>query len=273
MNIENVHAMGQQVEQWLRMRVHPIAAKLLEGCQNLPDDCMIPSRDLGKRLNLCQAFSMAQREGLCIAMFKEDHWCFEPVIGLGLAERVPKFMSGYHRFPDSVRDREAGAEWCRNMPHLESGRYFGVLLAPVHACRFMPDVIVMHINGMMASQLMVVKNWMDGKDILCQLSGHAGCVYAIVPAILKHDCNIAIPCRGDRQVGMAQDDEIFFSMVPEMLPDFTAGIKWLEKNQWGIPMKHFLKEEVEMRPRYQEMAKIIGMEVDRPVNTPHDRSC
>lgn len=143
MNLEDLHEMGKRVEQWLRMRVHPIAVKLLEDGQNLPEGTVIPSRDMGKRLNLCQAFSMAQRNGLCIAMFKRD-------------------------------------------------------------------------------------------------------------------CNLAVPCRGDRQVAMAQDDEIFFSLVPEMLPDFIAGIAWLEQNQWGIPMKHFLKEEVEMRPKYQEIGKLLG---------------
>ena len=60
-------------------------------------------------------------------------------------------------------------------------------MTPVHACTFMPDVIVMHINGMMASQMMIVKNWMDGGDITCQLSGHAGCVYAIVPTIQNQE--------------------------------------------------------------------------------------
>jgi uncharacterized protein (DUF169 family) len=259
MNLEELHEMGARLEHWLRMRVHPIAVQLLKNEQEVPQGAIIPLRDQGKRLNLCQAFSIAQRDGETVAMFKEDNWCFEPVIGLGFAERIPKFLSGYHRFPDSVRDMKAAQEWCRNMPHLQYGVYSGLVLAPIHTCNFMPDIIVMHVNGMMASQLLIIKNWMDGKDIHCQLSGHAGCVYAIVPTVLKRDCNVAIPCRGDRQVAMAQDDELFFSLVPEMLPDFTQGIDVLEKNNWGIPMKHFLKEEVEMRPKYMEMAEVLGM--------------
>ena len=266
LNLEELHTMGMRLEQWLRMRVHPIAVKLIENDRDIPRGTLLPSRDLGKRLNLCQAFSMAQRNGESIAMFKQDHWCFEPVIGLGIAERIPEFLSGYHRYPDSVRDQRAGAEWCRNMPHLEYGVYAGVVVAPLHNCAFMPDVIVMHVNGMMTSQLLIVKNWIDGKDILCQLSGHAGCVYAIVPAIQKHNCHVAIPCRGDRQVAMAQDDEVFFSLVPEMLPDFLAGIDVLEQNNWGIPMRHFLKEEVEMRPKYVEMARLLGMKVSKSVD-------
>jgi uncharacterized protein (DUF169 family) len=266
LKIEEINRMGIRLEQWLRMRVHPIAVKLLKDNSDIPSGTIIPSRDLRKRLNLCQAFSMAQRNGECLALFKQDHWCFEPIIGLGIAEHIPKFLSGYHRYPDSVRDEKAAMEWCRNMPYLQYGIHTGVIVAPIHNCSFIPDVIVMHINGMMTSQLLIVKNWIDGKDIICQLSGHAGCVYAIVPAFQSHDCYVAIPCRGDRQVAMAQDDEVFFSLVPEMLPDFMSGIDVLENNNWGIPMKHFLKEEVEMRPKYVEMAELLGMEVSQYVN-------
>jgi hypothetical protein len=51
------------VEQWLRMRVHPIAIKIIEDHQDLPEDVMIPFRDQGKRLNLCQEtiFTIATR--------------------------------------------------------------------------------------------------------------------------------------------------------------------------------------------------------------------
>lgn len=259
LTIPEVNSQGEQIERWLRMRVHPIALKFISQDEELPGDVVIPTRDIGKRINLCQGFSMVQREGLTIAMFLQDHWCFEPVIGLGFAERIPKFLSGYHRYPDSVKNLEAAAEWCQNMPYLEYGNHSGLIMSPVHKCTFMPDVIVMHINGMMVSQMMIVKNWIDGADITCQLSGHAGCVYAIVPTLKKQSCHVAIPCRGDRQVGLAQDDEIFFSLVPGMLKDFIAGIEVLEQNDWGLPMRIFIKEEVEMRPKYVEMSKLLGM--------------
>jgi uncharacterized protein (DUF169 family) len=260
-SLADVNTMGRAIEIWLRMRVHPIAFKFVRQRNEIPTDAVLPFQDLGKRVNLCQAFSMVQRQGITVAMLLADHWCFEPVVGFGFAERIPKFLSGYHRYPDSVRSLDAASRWCQNMPHLPVDERIGLVMAPIHSCSFLPDVIVMHINGMMASQMMVVKNWIDGGDITCQLSGHAGCVYAIVPPIQNHSCHIAIPCRGDRQVGLAQDDEIFFSLVPDMLPDFISGIEVLEKNEWGIPMKHFLKEEVEMRPKYMEMARLLGMNV------------
>jgi uncharacterized protein (DUF169 family) len=263
MTLEELHEAGRELEQWLRIRVHPVAVKLLSDREEVPKEAIIPTRDWGYKYALCQSLARSQRNDEIIAMFKEDNWCPEPVVGLGFADRIPYFLEGHHRYPDSVRDLKAASEWCKNMPYLEYSLYKGILLAPINICNFMPDVIVMHINGMMASQLLNVRNWIDGKDIHAQLSGHAGCVYAIVPALLKRDCQIAIPCKGDRRYANAQDDEILFSMVPEMLPDFIKGIRWLDKHGWSIPVIQDYKEEYDLKLIYRNLAEALDMDVSK----------
>jgi uncharacterized protein (DUF169 family) len=258
--VEEVHEMGAELEGWLRMRVHPIAVKLLRDEREVPEEAIIPTRDWGHKYALCQSLARSQRNGETIAMFIGDHWCPEPVVGLGIAERIPYFLEGHHRYPDSVRDLKAGSQWCRNMPSLEYGLYKGVLSAPVNTCTFMPDVIVMHVNGMMTSQLLNVRNWIDGKDIHAQLSGHAACVYAIVPPLLNRDCQVAIPCKGDRSVALAQDDEILFSLVPERLPDFIEGLRWLDTHGWSIPMIQRYHEEYDLKLSYKELGDRLGMD-------------
>ena len=268
MTLEELHQMGTELEMWLRMRVHPIAVKLLKNKEEVPQDAVIPTRDWGHKYALCQSFARSQRHGDTIAMFKEDNWCFEPVVGLGFTERIPYFLEGHHRYPDSVRDLKAASEWCKNMPHLEHGLYQGIVSAPINTCSFMPDLIVMHVNGMMTSELIIVKNWIDGKDIDTQLSGHAACVYAVVPSMLNRQCNVAIPCKGDRRLAMAQDDEIFFTLIPEMLPDFIAGIHWLQEHEWGIPLVLEYKEEFDLKPKYKDLGERLGMDVRQSPQRP-----
>ena len=263
MTLEEVHEYGTDLEQWLRMRVHPIAVKMLKSEEEVPEGAVIPTRDWGHKYALCQSFARSQRDGLTIAMFKGDMWCFEPVVGLGLAEPIQYFLEGHHRYPDSVRDLRAAAEWCRSMPHLERGLYKGIMSAPISTCDFMPDVIVMHVNGMMTSQLLIVKNWIDGKDLYAQLSGHAACIYAVVPPLLKRECTVAIPCKGDRRLAFAQDDEILFSLIPEMLPDFVAGARFLQEHGWGIPMIQEYKEEYDLKPAYAKLGEMLGMDLKK----------
>ncbi len=261
MALEEVHEMGTELEMWLRMRVRPIAVKMLKSKEEGPSGAIIPTRDWGHKYALCQSFAKSQRDGLTISMFKEDLWCFEPVEGLGFGERIPFFLEGHHRYPDSVRDLEGASQWCRNMPHLDYGVYKGIVSAPINTCTFMPDLILMHVNGMMTSQLMIVRNWIDGKDLHCQLSGHAACVYAVVPPLLNRECGIAIPCKGDRRLAFAQDDEIFFTLVPEMLPDFVAGARFLQEHNWGIPMIQEYKEEYDLKPGYAKAGEMLGMDM------------
>jgi len=261
--LEEVHELGTELERWLRMRVHPIAVKMLKGREDVPGDAVIPTRDWGHKFSLCQAFAKAQRDGVTVAMFKEDMWCFEPVIGLGLAESIPYFEEGNHRYPDSVRTLEDAGEWCRNMPHLEYGMYQGIVVAPVNTCSYMPQVVTMHVNGMQMSQLLIVKNWIDGRDVHSQLSGHAVCNYAVVPPLLTGECNVAIPCKGDRRLAMAQDDEIMFSLLPEMLPDFVEGARFLQEHNWGIPMLQEYKEEYDLKPAYARLGEMLGMDLKK----------
>ena len=35
--LEEVHELGTELERWLRMRVHPIAVKMLKGARSLHD--------------------------------------------------------------------------------------------------------------------------------------------------------------------------------------------------------------------------------------------
>jgi uncharacterized protein (DUF169 family) len=261
LTLKQVHEYGRELEMWLRMRVHPIAIKMLKSRDEIPEGAIIPTRDWKHKYSLCQSFARSQRNGETIAMFKEDHWCFEPVVGLGLAEKSEFFIEGHHRYPDSVRDLQAASEWCRNMPHLQYGAYQGIVSAPVHKCSFMPDVIAMHVNGMMTSQLLIVKTWIDGKDVRSQLSGHAACVYATVPAFLTKECQVSIPCKGDRRLAAAQDDEILFTIPAEMLPDFIEGIHWLQDHNWGIPMLQEYKEEYDLKPKYRDVAERLGMDM------------
>jgi uncharacterized protein (DUF169 family) len=261
LTLKDVHEMGTKLEYWLRMRVHPIAIKMLKNEYEVPEKAIIPTRDWKHKYALCQSFARSQRHGETIAMFKEDHWCPEPVIGLGFAERIPHFLEGHHRYPDSVRDLNAASNWTQNMPYLKFGLYQGIVSAPVHTCNFMPDIILMHVNGLMTTQLLIIKNWIDGKDLHCQLSGHAACVYAIVPPMLSRECNVAIPCKGDRCLAMAQDDELIFTLIPEMLPDFIVGTNWLQEHNWGIPMTQTYKEEQDLKPKYKELGEKIGLDM------------
>ncbi len=116
-----LHGYGEELERRLRLRTHPLAVKLLAKRDDVPGEALRPMRDLGHHLDLCQAFALSRRDGTTLALLKEDMWCFEPVVGYGLAEPPEHFLAGHNRFPEDVMTLEAGSNYAHEILRMEIG--------------------------------------------------------------------------------------------------------------------------------------------------------
>ena len=103
MTIEEANAYGRELEQLLKLRTRPVALKMLKSEAEEPAGALRPKRDNGNHLAFCQAVSLARRQGLTVAMFKEDHWCFAPLLAYGITpdpdDEFIRMVSGFPRLP------------------------------------------------------------------------------------------------------------------------------------------------------------------------------
>ncbi len=250
---------AEDIGRLLRLRTSLLAVKMLRSEADIPQGAKRPMKDLGYHLDLCQAFAMSRWGGETIAMLKEDMWCFEPVIGFGLGEPPEEFLEGHNRFPLSAMTLEAGKKWAQSFPRLKVGEVLGIVSAPLEKSNFEPDVVIIYCDPAQLTQILLAKNCVDGEDVNCTLSGHAACVYTIVP-ILKHkQCLIASPCRGDRRVAMAQHTEIIFSASPGMITDIRKALLYLEERGEGFPWKIELKPNPGLPESYIKIGRIMGI--------------
>ena len=260
MDLENLHKNAENIWKKLRLRTHILAIKMLKDKKDIPKEVKRPVKDLGYHLDLCQGFAMSRWEGETVAMLKEDMWCFEPVVGLGLAEPPEIFLEGDNRFPSSAMTQEAGKNWAQSFPCLKVGKYVGIVSAPLETCNFEPDMFVIYCDPSQLTHLLIIKECIDGGSITCTLSGHAGCVYTIVPVLQNKQCQIVSPCMGDRRTAMTQDNEIIFSAPIEVLVDFLKALNYLEKQDiWKFPWVPTLYPEHKLSESYIKIGKIIGM--------------
>ena len=216
---------GQELERRLRLKTFPVAVKLLEQEADIPDGVKRPLKDFGHHLSLCQGFQLSRRDGEVIAMLSEDMWCFEPVVGYGLAEPPEYFMQGHNRYPHDVASLEAGSHYADEFPRLEVGKYVGVVSAPLGETNFEPDLVMIYCDSAQLSLLLLAREYKDGYNLKCAISSHAACVYAVVPAMQTGECQIAIPCRGDHYRAMAGDDEMIFTVPKEQMEDMMMGLR------------------------------------------------
>jgi uncharacterized protein (DUF169 family) len=259
MNQKELESCGEELARRLSLRTFPLAMKLLEREKDIPQGAMRPLRDLGYHLELCQAYATSRREGTTIALLLEDMWCMEPIIGYGFAEPPKYFLDGHNRFPQDVETLEAGKNYASDFPRLPAGKYIGVLSAPLKATSFQPDLVVLYGDSAQLSLLLLAREYKVGHDLKCSISSHAACVYSVVPAIQTGECQVAIPCRGDRYSAMAGSDEFIFSVPMGKLEDLMAGLRYLETKGSKLPRNYRMKPEPELPESYIKIAKMIGM--------------
>jgi len=249
---------GEELERRLRLKTFPVAVKLLETESDIPEGAMRPLEDFGYHLSLCQAFQLSRREGQAVAMLKEDNWCFEPVVGYGLAEPPEYFLQGHNRYPRDVATLEAGSHYAHEFPRLEVGKYVGVVSAPLTMSNFEPDLVMIYCDPVQLSLLLLGREYKEGYNLKCTLSSHAACVYAIVPVIQSGECQVAVPCRGDHYRAMATDDEVIFTVPKQRLEDLMTGLRHVNSTDSRLPKGYAFLPEYPLPESYEKIGKIIG---------------
>jgi len=253
------HEYGEELERRIRLQTFPLAVKFLKQEADIPQGAERPVRDFGYQILLCQGYALSRKEGKTIAMFKEDMWCFEPVVGYGWAEAPQYFLDGHNRFPQDVKDLEAGKNFVTDFPRLEADRYQGVVSAPLTTANFDPDLILIYCDSVQLSLLLLGREYQDGHDLTCHLSSHAACVYSVVPVIQHGECQVAIPCRGDRYGALAGSDEIIFSVPIQKIEDLLEGLRHVEKYGSKLPRNPQMRIEPERSESYIKIYEIMGL--------------
>jgi uncharacterized protein (DUF169 family) len=259
-DFEQMHAQARKLEALLRLQSLPIALKMLKSNDEIPTDAKRPLKDMGFHLNFCQALAFSRRHGLTVAQMKEDMWCFEPVVGFGFTRPPQRFLDGYNRYPSSARTLEAGSAWARNMPRFDCGKYCGVLTAPLQKATFEPDIFIIYGAPAKMTQIMLAKNWLDGRDISPILSSHAACVYYVVPPIQEKTWHMSLPCGGDLRRAASEDYNMVFSAPIEILNDLLLGLRAMKKQGFGLPLRLTPSIEYPLPKNYIQIAKTIGMD-------------
>ena len=256
-----LHGYAEEFEKKLRLKTFPIAVKLLEKEEDIPEGAIRPKRDLGQHIALCVALTRSRREGITIAMLKEDMWCFDPVIGLGLAEPPEYFLEGYNRFPESAMTLEAGRTWAGAFPRLEYGKYIGIVSAPLKIVNFEPDLVIIYCDSAQLTQLLMAANCTDGRDVTGRLSGLSACVYAITPVMQSKEYQVTSPCAGDSRHAMSQDDEMLFTAPIEKVEDLITGLRYLEEHNYTLPRTLTVEHEYVLPEKYEKIGKMLGMDI------------
>jgi uncharacterized protein (DUF169 family) len=227
MTLEQYKNFGEEIEKMLVLKSSPIAVKMLEKKEDIPEDAKRPTKDYGYHLAQCQAFAMTRRgRKATIAMLKEDNWCPAPVSAYGLAEPREKITG----FPNMIENEEADKALCEKSPQFEYGKYVGIVSAPLKMTSFKPDLLMIYSNTAQLRSMLLAVKYKEGILVTSQFDPLRSCVFAVVPVMLSGQFRITLPDTGEQFRTMSGEDEIIFSVPGDKIEELVLGLRHFEEN-------------------------------------------
>ena len=239
--------------EYLLLQSYPIAIKMLAEGEPIPEKARRPSQGMDRRFSTCQGYNMVRRYGWTIAMTKEDMQCSLGVVVLGFDKPLPIYTEGNLCEGMYTATAEAGARSEAAVDRHEPGRYRTILMAPLHKADFIPAVVCLYGNSAQIMRLVQAALWHRGGKLTSSFGGRLDCADLIVTPITTGECNVILPCSGDRIFAQVQDDEMAFSIPYNRLPEVLEGLRETHKAGHRYPTPSYLRYEAKFPEKYMAL--------------------
>ena len=242
--VKEYNRYGEELENILLLRTSPVAVKMLKKESDIPAGALRPKKDRDTHYAQCQAFAMTRREGVTVAMLKEDHWCPAALMAYGMVP-LPKGMNPTRMHPYDMFDY---------------GKYIGILTAPLKNAHFKPDVVIIYSNTSQLRSLLLS----FGPDKVPQVGGRyfpPSCAHAVVTPMLKDGYWVILPDPGEYQRALCDEGEMMFAFPAAKLPDLMADLSRFQSQGFAYRRNYYFMQGDFSRPDfYKAMFKEWGLE-------------
>jgi len=236
---------GEDLERILLLRSSPIAVKMLEKEEDIPEGAMRPKKDRGQHLAQCQAFAMSRRDRVTIAMLKEDHWCPTAVMAYGLVKK-----------PESVD------KWSHPYDCFEYGKYIGLVSAPLKSANFTPDLVLIHAKPSQLRSLLLTMKTEDVPEVRHHFFPPS-CGWPIVNPMKDGKYWIVLPDPGEYQRALTDEGDLIFSIPHVKLKEMMAGLRKNEHGSFSYrDHQMFMQTDFPLPDFYKNMFKGWGMDTE-----------
>jgi uncharacterized protein (DUF169 family) len=228
----DVKQISETLNLYIKPQTFPLALKLIRSESELPERVRMPMRDLGYQVALCQAIGMARRYRWTVAIGKDDQCCIGGALAMGFIAELPQGL--LIPFPAEKR--------------LEAGKYSHLLIAPIEAASFEPDVIAIYCNSAQAYRLVQAASMGSAQGVSAIASGAGDCGDIVARTALSNECQFILPSGGDRVFGGTQDHEVIFTMPPDKVEAVLKALEDTHKAGFRYPIMSDLRHRPALPP-------------------------
>ena len=215
---------GEDIYSRLHLATNPIAVTYIKNEEEIPAGTFRPSTS-GKKLSLCQAFTLSRRWGLPVAMTADDNFCtpasaFHGWVDISREDLVEsQVRQGWHGDRQAEERRVEGAMMLLHSRGEERVKaYRGFVSAPLKDTKMIPDTVLIYGDGVQVTHMIhaicyeynqIVHSFFEGFGETCFKGG-------LLPFVLDSP-QVVIPGMGDRSFAGIGENELAVGMPARLV--------------------------------------------------------
>jgi len=252
----NAHVCDR-IEFHVRPSTFPLAIRMWPHGEALPEKARRPGRDLGIRVATCQAFGISRRYGWTLALTREDLACPLTTVAFGFEEAPAYYLQGCCCAGMYTETAEAGARTEAMVARWTAQAYQAIVVAPLRRAEFAPDVVLVFGTPGQVLRLVTAALWKRGGYLTSRFSGRLDCSDEVIHTMQTQECQVILPCYGDRIFGHAEDHEMAFTIPAARIDEVLEGLEGTYRGGVRYPIPVFLRYTPTFPPAYQKLAEFF----------------
>jgi uncharacterized protein (DUF169 family) len=230
--------LAEQLNALLRLRTNPIGMKLFESLDEFNAVPGLRRPAPGKTFSTCQLVTQARIAGFTLGITTENVPEFSNCSGvIGLSPPSELYLSGRKMEGVWFENLQASAAHQAQMPRVPSGRYNGLVVAPLRSARLdPPDICLFYANPAQMILFINGLQWRNYKRFDFSITGESACADSWGKALKTKQASLSIPCFAERRYGGVADDEMLMACPPEDLRTAVTGLQGLSKAGLRYPI-------------------------------------
>jgi uncharacterized protein (DUF169 family) len=213
---------AETLKKSLGLTTSPVAIRFANSREDIPAGM----EKFDKTVRHCQMVSLARKEGRIFYATVDNHECMGGAWALGLRELTESLRTGDFYFHlGKFESAPACRRTINNIPHLESGKTYAILYAPLEKATFDPHVILIIGPPRVMLKLAQANLFRLGGRIVSEFAGiQSICSDATAQTFLTGKPNYSLGCDGSRKFSGIEDSEMVMGFPAEMLPEMVRGV-------------------------------------------------
>ncbi len=246
----------------LRLRTQPIAVRFLKNEAEFPEKTLRPFSNLGKRVTICQAVTMARLYEWTVGVTRQDLICVPAMIAFGFTGASDQRTVLGKLFCEAsfLQDQAAAQKETASMSFLEKGEYQAIALSPLSKGLYEPHTVAIYGNPAQVMRMIQAWVYLRGERVSGNFGGKVECSEYLIAPYASAAPRVAIPGAGDRIFSMTQDDEMVFALPGSAVPELVEGLKEAGKKIGArYPITFYQNFQPEFPKLYKDAGEELGV--------------